>query len=325
METLEQGSLFQLFSQTRKWLTGSPSVWEVKHKVLQPLGWRTRGQATLIAGDYLEGPGTIESKNIVLAKGGIHVPKYKESDASKNDYIINLFFDRDPNKHILVLSGVGLRDIMTFDADFVERKFFKRLGMEYDWKRTPHGVSIDPQSGHLIFSTRPWKNINQFLSVRETWDEYVGKEFTCLKTVEDFERFADFAEARLLLDPESRRYLKRESGDIKRLRQTLCSAWKHGKAGMSEFLYPMIAIEFADLLSSAGIKCTKADVENGNKKEFHAQRVPRTNKVLQALSKLVEIFPTLNVNELLYNLEGEDAVILNTGANCPFVALAGVN
>jgi hypothetical protein len=45
----------------------------------------------------------------------------------------------------------------------------------------------------------------------------------------------------------------------------------------------------------------------------------------KTLSKLVEIFPTLNVNELLYNLEGEDAVILNTGANCPFVALAGVN
>jgi DNA polymerase type B, organellar and viral len=322
MESLEDGSLFRQFSKTRNWLTDDASVWEVKHKVLQPLGWRTRGQATLIAGDLPEGQKPLESKNIVLAKGGIHVPKSKESDALKNDYIVDLFLNRTPGEKIQVLSGVGIRDIMTFEADFVERIFSKRLGMEYDWKRAPNGVSVDHKSGHLIFSSKPWNNVNQFISVREMWDEYVAKQFICLKSISDFEKFADFAETRLLLDPDSRRYLKREDGDLMRLRQMICSAWKHGKAGMSEFFYPLTSNEFSETLQACGIKCSKADVENGRKKEFYAQRAPKTRRVLLALEKLVEHFPTLDAKEMLYSMEGEDSVILNTGASCPFVSRA---
>ncbi len=319
MHALEEGSLFRMFSRTREWLTENPAVWEIKHKIFQPLGWRTRGQATLLAGNLEEPSNAIESKNIVLAKGGIHVPKYKESDASKNDYIVDLFFNRDPNKEIMVLSGVGLRDIMTFDADFVERKFFKRLGMEFDWKRAPYGVATDSSSGHLAFSSRPWDNVNQFILSRETWEEYVSKGFVCLKSENDFRKFADFADTRMLLDADSRRYLRKEAGDLCRLRQAICSAWKHGKAGIPSDMYPMTAFEFAEVLSSSGIKCNKSHVENGFKKEFYPMRVPKTSKVLDAIKKLCFHFPTIRADELLFAKEGEDVFKLSSDADCPFV------
>ncbi len=64
----QQGDLCKLFEKSREMLTGIASVLEQKHAIRKPLGWRTRGQATLIPGNN---PDKDDGFNIVLAKGGI--------------------------------------------------------------------------------------------------------------------------------------------------------------------------------------------------------------------------------------------------------------
>ncbi len=48
-----KGHLCQLYKQQREILSGSSQVLEIKHQVKTPLGWRTRGQATLDASDVV--------------------------------------------------------------------------------------------------------------------------------------------------------------------------------------------------------------------------------------------------------------------------------
>src|SRR5690606_38547959 len=60
------GDLFKAFSDARGQLDDNPPL-EIKHVVRQPLGWRTRGSATLKPGDGDNG--------IVLQKGGIKTNK----------------------------------------------------------------------------------------------------------------------------------------------------------------------------------------------------------------------------------------------------------
>ncbi len=64
----ESGTLSAIFATSRGLLTGIPSVLEKKHQIRLPLGWRTRGQATLKSG-----PDNAEdlSYGTILAKAGI--------------------------------------------------------------------------------------------------------------------------------------------------------------------------------------------------------------------------------------------------------------
>lgn len=318
MLLLAKGALYQSFSNARLKLTGDPSVLEVKHVIRKPLGWRTRGQATLVAGDVLD-CNALEDQSIVLAKGGIYLPKYLDSDKLQNNFIVNLFFNRQPDSMINVIGSVGIREIMQYGADLVEKQSTKRLSMEYDWKRCPLGTTNDPCTGHLVFSTKPWDSVNQFLLVRDAWDQYIKIEQACLKRVVDLQNFASFAETRLLLSDEVKRYLPKRDGDLKRLRMAFCTAYKHSRAGLDPHTSGYSAQDIADLLILCGMPCTKTDVENGKKRPFTPNRVPPTHRVQQAIVELKFFFPTLDERELLFRNESDGFLKLGASTGCPFV------
>ena len=123
------GKMFETFSKGRKKLDGSAEPLEIKHQIKQPIGWRTRGSATLKKGD-----GTKD--NIVLQKGGIKVVG-SSSMEDENRHVIDLFLNRHPEQKLEYTVAVGLKDMVRFDADFVNRSVTKRLSMEFDWKRQP--------------------------------------------------------------------------------------------------------------------------------------------------------------------------------------------
>jgi hypothetical protein len=127
-----KGHLCQLYKQQREILSGSSQVLEIKHQVKTPLGWRTRGQATLDAGDFGD-----SHPNVLLAKGGIWTPPEFEEKEDQNDEIINYFFDRTTESEIDIKGSTGLREMIEYGADLVEKVVTKRLNMEYDWKRRP--------------------------------------------------------------------------------------------------------------------------------------------------------------------------------------------
>jgi len=300
--------LASLYARAREDLVGDSKMFEVKHQIRQPLGWRTRGQATLMQHDHpME-----EEKRIVLAKGGIFTKPESETNDQKNKEIVDLFFNRTPSSMILVESLTGIRDIVEHDADLVPKEINKRLSMEYDWKRQPVDVALNQPFDHIHFATRPWQSVHQFKTIREIWDEYTKGAPKCIKTLDDFNSFADQVDCRGLA-PEKSKYLRKEKPDTHRLRQSLCAAWQHSEAGILKDS-KATARQFAELLESLGIPCKRADVENGKKKPFHANSCPPTDNVRALLHQLKKHYPKLKISQFLFETKSREAVTIRLQA-----------
>lgn len=305
---LESGPLAKIYALARQDLAGDMKILEIKHSIRRPLGWRTRGQATLKAHDHL----VEDDKGIVLAKGGIFTRPESETNLQRNREVVDLFFSRTPESVIRVESLTGIRDIVEFDADLVGKDINKRLSMEYDWKRQPFDISVCDEYGHIHFNTRPWKSITQFVKVRDLWDEYTKGSPQCLKSLDDFERFADSVECKGL-DDQSSKYLRKKDPDLHRLRQSLCEAWHFSEAGIQK-TKDMSAQAFAELLDSIGIPCKRSDVENARrgKSAFVPNMVPSTQRVRESLIKLRARFPKLMESRILANPKNSGAVTIRT-------------
>ncbi len=323
MAQASKGTLSKFYRSSRRLLTGVPSgkedVYEVKHIIRKPLGWRTRAQATLVPSemsDWLDtGITPKEDERYVLAKGGIKLPD-PASKPAENSQIIDLFFNRQPTDTMILSLGLGIREMYELGADFVDREMKKVLSMEFDWKRRPINpiMAVGRDYQHLQFQTVPWDTIQQFQKTRQLWEQYNLSERHCLKTVEDLEAFATFHESHLSTEGDAAKYLRKDQGDLKRLRQEILIAWRLRKAGTHELkphafdrknifpAYKLTAKELAEILNNeARIPCTKTDVDNANKKTvFVPHRVPNTPNVRMKLSFLRRrLFPFLDVAEFL--------------------------
>ncbi|CAA7623015.1 conserved hypothetical protein [Magnetospirillum sp. LM-5] len=309
-----QGELLTIYNDARKRLTGKSGALEAKHHVRKPLGWRTRGQATL-----KEGVVGKDDENVVLAKGGIFTPSAYDTTREQNRYITNLFFGRTPESVITSAIKTGVRDMVEYDADLVEKDLIKRLNMEYDWKRCPLAVGASADYDHLVFSTKPWKTVDEFQRIRLLWEEYTKATPTCLKSVDDFKMFANYVMVKTALCVELSKYLKKTNPDIKRLRQTICSAWCHSNAGLIYHYDDVSNAEFATTLELSGVPCSRANFENGMKKSFEPHSVPPTEAVLAALQQIRGKFTNLDIDLIL--AKGKDGIDL-LGAlqgSCPFI------
>ena len=328
MKEASKGTLCKFYRSSRRLLTGVPSgkeeVYEIKHIIRKPLGWRTRAQATLAPSMQTDWDGTgitpKTEERYILAKGGIKLPEPASKEAANNQ-IIELFFDRQPTDKMLVTLGLGIRDMYELGADFVDRELEKVLSMEFDWKRCPSKpMMVNDQMAdgreyrHLRFQTAPWATIEQFQKTRELWEQYNSSERHCLKSIDDLNKFASFHETSLSTEGDASKYLRKDQGDLKRLRQELLIAWKLRKAGTHELkphafgrtnifpTYKLKAKEFADILSNdLGIPCSKTDVDNAAKKKvFTPHRVPNTHEIQLKFSMLRRyLFPKLEVVEFI--------------------------
>ncbi|MGY4232960.1 hypothetical protein ACVIIW_001907 [Bradyrhizobium sp. USDA 4449] len=275
------------FSAARESLTGDPRVVEIKHQIRCPLGWRTRGQATLVEG-------TVDQPmNIVLAKGGLRLNDKFHTDELRNAEIVRMFFDRKPDDVLTFESLTGIREIVEFDVDLVPKEVTRRVNMEYDWKRKPDILFEHDEYKHCAFSTVPWETVEQFVTVRELFEKYLDSDPHCIKSVGDFDSFSVYVDSCMQLSEDERRYLRKRSGDLKRLRQILCAGW-HGRAlGLRDNPNVQSAQHFADILTTCGIPCSRANVENGSKQHFAPNSAPPTDSVLAAIGKLQQLFPDL--------------------------------
>ena len=118
----------------------------------------------------------------------------------------------------------------------------------------------------------------------------------------------------LSTEGDALKYLRKDQGDLKRLRQELLIAWTLRKAGTHELkphafgrknifpTYKLKAKELAGILNDEyGIPCTKIDVDNAAKKMvFTPRRVPNTQEVRIKLGLLRRnLFPKLEINEFI--------------------------
>ena len=324
MKKAASGTLSKYYMSSRKLLTGGDDIYEIKHIIRKPLGWRTRAQATLCVGsaaDWNKADGHVNAKDcVVLAKGGVKLPNQLSKEA-ENVQVVDLFLDRKAGDKLVVTLGAGIRDMYESGLDFVFDDYEQILSMEYDWKCKPlfageaEGVTSGGRSyKHLFFSTTPWENVEQFIKTREVWEQYNQTDRHCLKSMEDLELFTSFHESQLSLADGVGKYLRKEDGDLKRLRQQLIVAHELRKAGTHKLkpqafkrsnifpTYKLKAREVADIFENElGIPCSKLDVDNGRKKTiFLPNQVPNTETVRLKLSMLKRhLFPELRPEEFL--------------------------
>ena len=292
----EQNTMGRIFYKSREELTGLGNVLEKKHQVKQLLGWRTRGQATLI-------PGTSEqddpSFNTVIARGGISIGDLYDVPEEQSKFITDLFFNRIPGQEIVSESLTGLRDIVEFEADLVPMKIVKRLNMEYDWKRRPFALTTHKDYNHICFSTIPWENIEQFKMIRERMEALNKKEIKCIKIVENFEEVATYINSRTLIAKENQPYMKKGESDINRLMHCLCGAWKHGQAGLSNQIIVVTqgrvtnlssSERFAHYLTYRGVPTLRHNVEYTLDRGFTPNECPPTKRNKEIVSQIKKTF-----------------------------------
>ena len=315
IDAASNGQIIALYRQSRAMLTGDPTVLEIKHSVRQPRGWRTRGQATIKPGADPNGG----SKNVVLAKGGIRLPEFIEDTALENAEIVRLFLNRSPDDQVTLRLKTGVRDIVTFNADLVDKSLTKRLSMEFDWKRKPRSAVQSKTPDHVAFSTEPWTTVDEFILMRRYWEEFAIQTPFCLKSLADYRQFATYVMSQSSLGKADSKYMRRDGGDLKRLRQSLGAAWRHSKAGLVWQQQAISNGEFAELLTEVGIPAKRADIENAARKPFAPKKCPPTPDVFEALSKLTRQFPSLEVDAFIASAHGAIDLISTIHAPCPFV------
>ncbi|MCP9480798.1 hypothetical protein NNA36_02360 [Shimia sp. CNT1-13L.2] len=336
-DVVHAGPLGQRYLDARRRLAGEWGIYEIKHIIRQPVGWRTRGQATLKPSEASDWDGTgmnpKDDEKVVLAKGGIKLEGVLNK-SEQNAEITKLFFERKPTDTLTVTMGTGIREMYEQGMDFVDKTMVKRLSMEFDWKRKPDkagDVLASYGEGktceHLAFSTQPWETVDQFNTTRVIWSQYNKGNPHCLKSVADYQDFASFFEGKLAAQGDAGRHLATENGPLKRLRRDLVIAHKLRKAGTHELkpkafgrehlenVSKLKAKEFAEVLADElDVPCVKTDVDNARKKTvFTPHQVPRTAETVAVLKQVKqELFPLLEVDVFLtpvaaFNLDVEQS------------------
>ncbi len=318
MASAEAGPLASIYKRSRKAPTGKSELLEIKHYVRKPLGWRTRGQATLIEGTL----GKSEDINIVLAKGGIYTDFPTDAVRPRNDYIVDLFLNRWPEQKIDVKSLTGIRDIIELNADLVDKTVPKFLSMEYDWKRRPVAAWDDPLHNHVAFATEAWDTIDQFIEMRRHWDAFGVKSRRCIKTLDDFDALAKYVLSISALGEHGRYMGTKSNHDIRRLRQALCAAWQFSHAGLIRKKHGKTAAAFATILTDVGIPCAPKDLGNA-RKGFSPKTCPPTDTVLDALDRLQSVFPTLDKMQFVADQSSMNLTAAST-KRCAFRAQSSI-
>lgn len=187
VESATTGPLCRQYAQARLRISGNPTVLERKHRIAQPIGWRTRGQATLKP---------LPGSDPVLAKAGLKAPRElgEADEQSVNEYFVKQFLERNPQSRQEFKRLRGLLDIYRNGGDLVEVNVSRRVSMEFDWKRKPVSPSMRAINGvdHLFFETAPWATKEEFDKRRDDALAYRTDQSGVLKTVHDLQAFEEF-------------------------------------------------------------------------------------------------------------------------------------
>ena len=283
---------------------------EVKSEIKQPLGWKTRGQATL---QFLKSKEKVlkDSSDIVLAKAGISTPSYlRNLESDQNEWIIKKFLGRDILTKYDLNFQASTRRIAQQDWDAITFYQEKYLNMEYDWKRCPANIQTRSILGqdHLYFETKPWTTVEEFYKYREAWITYfskrresadeANKEVGTLKTEEALKVFLDYVPQRqAAIDAYERTNIgKRKYAYTKDphrgLKIEICTAFGKGLLGFPKpedrtIDYPGFAEILNKHLGSETMQITRRDIENNiRRKHLKLGCIPKTPELVRIIENI---------------------------------------
>jgi hypothetical protein len=280
------GPVCTLFQRLCDQVEPGSHMLEVKHQVKQLIAMKTRGQLTLEA----DGTGPI-----ILAKAGVSPPVPKEEH---NEYMVNLYLTRTPESKTVIQPFTSLREQWTNDADVVRGSLESRLNLEFDMKRELHSPVLRSARGyeHLSCETRPWRTVEEGLAARARFDGWRVKHN--LKTLDDWDswdenhgwaKFKTMSKSALRLPTE---------GLIELVRKIVVRAIARGEFGCDKQgkTYKALAKE----MTALGYKTTETDFKNARRLALTPHCLPYSERVIQALNRLLKIQPSLIMNDFIY-------------------------
>ncbi len=288
MDVAVQGPLCRLFAQARYRICQKLDVVEVKHRVKQVLGMRTRGQLTLIP---------VQGSEIVLAKAGVKPPKDLKTKEEQNRWLVDVFINRtNTTTHVMSLLRT-LPEIYKHGGDLVGKEMVRKVSLEFDWKRRPQTGMTRPVNSipHLYFDTAPWTSIDDFRKCRDDWQRFASNSSGVLKQPSDLEAFLDYRATKTVVGVrKSRRDTSVKLAVRMFIRAYVRSVWGLHARTMSYS-------ELAQWLSSEGYPTKKEDVENANRPNVKLldHSVPSTQVVQRFIGKVQQKFPTFQARMLL--------------------------
>lgn len=285
------GPLCSLFAEARCLVAGTREVVDVKHRIRQPLGWRTRGQATLVA---------MPGEKIVLAKAGLKPPvdgPPGELNHLQNEWVVDQFLNRTGETRYNLEMLRSLPEIWRNDGDLVADEHSRALSMEYDWKRCPANPGVRPIRGtqHLCFETKPWLSVLDFQKCRDDWERF-NQPREVLKTAEDLQNFEEHRS--LELSATSLKKPKKGAA-LKHAQKMFRYAYVRSMCGLdaTAMQYP----EVAQWLTESGYPTKRDDLENANRAtaKLATHSVQSTTDVLKFFELVRSRFPGFDANILL--------------------------
>jgi hypothetical protein len=287
------------FLQARKYFNvDEDRILEVKSVIEQPLGWRTRGQATVL-------PTNLRfDDSFVLAKAGLKPDCYDK--VSQNKWIIDKFIARKFGDTYPLKSFVSVRDMFEEQSDLYSKEMDRRISMEFDWKRCPDMDSLTVRKirskDHVFFETRPWQNVADLEHCRSEWKLYYEQSQRCLKTVADVQDFIDCLNHRKMLPKREGRNNPRV-GNIpgKVFKVWFARAYINGAYGLpskSDKKRPSYT-QLERFFAERGMKGMRAALSNYRSKNVDPpNEVPRTKELESLVSDLKQLFPAFETDKV---------------------------
>jgi DNA polymerase type B, organellar and viral len=267
---------------------------EIKGKIAQPLGWRTRGQATIER---------LPDENVILAKSSFK-PATENKD-EQNEWIIREFEDRFFGKSYAVPTFVGVREMVELEADLYDKMGYKKLSMDYDWKRDVDLETLTTRKVRnkelVYFETIPWRKVEEYVYVKGYWKVYAEKHDLVLKTPADVTGYhAEYSEH--IRNPK-RRGINRSSSNttLVDFKKWFAKAYKHHAYGLPNPDSPhyLSYRELDSLMAELGVSGMLNALSNHRNKTFDKPNVIYRKEFLEkAVSELKKQFPAFDTSKV---------------------------
>ncbi|PMN03900.1 hypothetical protein BCT41_08095 [Vibrio splendidus] len=307
---------------------GDDEALVLKHQVKQIIAMKTRGQLTaeMMVDDGTNPDMSGLYKKPVTAKAGIKPPR---DCPNENDWMVNLFLNRQPSEKIANNCIVSERDMYLHELDLIEIKHDKYLNLDFDFKRRPVNPSMldvrNPVTGevvsHLTFDTVPWQTHIEGEKARSAFDgwrkgQLVGKKpnqervgGNCLKTMDDWRNWMDFYKIKAVMEVKGQKYEDDSSEGI--FKRYVMTAITNDLWGMTKDTvdgvkrtYP----DLAELFTRAGYSTLGKDFSNAKGRQVVANMMPAAPKLIPMLIWLMGEFPDMEV-EMFFMPEELDGVM----------------
>lgn len=273
------------------------SMLELKHRALQVINMRTRGQLTAMTDWSMPA-----RKQIILAKSGESTTTNVKAYA--NEEMIERYLNRQPAQKSPRRSFTSLREQVTKDVDVVMNERDVTMNLEYDMKRRPVNPRWVLCRGQrvLTFDTVPWRTARDAEFARAVFDDWRTKR--CLKTLDDFDDWADYYLCKLTLKRQKERGIKMpwqvtQTGSIGILVRMFLRAYFQEAWGLQKKLKYQ---DVANTLAALGWPADSNTVRNGSKGILLDNAVPRTPRTEGFLAKLHVAFPSLDCGKVFFEI-----------------------